>query len=102
MEMWDVTMLTMHVAMVVIGWLLVRGAPCWMQQLAIGMVILGMVIAVFAFGFALAGHPEYHWPFFIVALVIEHLAVMLWLFRLFKDKYLCLPNCSAPSQPSRV
>lgn len=78
---WNVTMLAMHAAAFVGAVLLYRDAPCWMQKLVvIGLAIsqIGMCVA-----YSAAINGAWWWPLLErVALANEHIAVLLYIFRL--------------------
>lgn len=59
---------------------LYRQAPCWMQKLVMGMLAATMSIASLAYAVSLFGGD--YWPVLVLALVVEHIAILLYLFRL--------------------
>ncbi len=81
MVSWNVTMLSVHLSVLVGAVFLFRQAPCWLQKVVVGLLIAAFSIASFAFALALNGYEHARWPVFLLALVIEHFAVMLWILR---------------------
>lgn len=85
---WNITMLAVHAISLAGCVLLYRSAPCWMQKLVVVGLGFAMLVACMAFGAALAGHDYVRWPIFIVALAIEHIAVLLYVFRLIYQNHI--------------
>lgn len=87
-SLWNITMFFVHLAAFSGVLLIYRGAPCWMQRLALVGFGIAMFVACCAFAAAMSGYEHYRWPVFTVALVFEHLAVMLYLFRIVYQDHL--------------
>ena len=78
---WLVTLLAVHVL-----WLggviyLFRGAPCWMQRISVALLVLAFIAFCAAYVAALC-RIEGWWFFLAVGGTIEHIAVMLYVFRI--------------------
>ena len=60
-------------------------APCWMQKLVVGLLAVGCVFIAGSFMWALFD-AENHWRVRQVGYALEHIAVLLYVFRLiFQD-----------------
>lgn len=79
---WLFTLLAVHVVGLVIAIRLFWGAPCWMQKLSVALLILAFAVYCAAYGAALA-RLEAWWLLLAVAAAVEHLAVMLYVFRIW-------------------
>lgn len=82
---WALTFLVVHALLLVMAITVYKGAPCWMQRLFIAG--LAFVMLVFAIGYIL--ELEGHWlAAHVVSLgyKLEHLAVMIYLFKLVLKK----------------
>lgn len=77
---WNLTMLGVHLVALVLSMLLYRAAPCWMQRLVVVGLSVAFAVMVGAYIAALAG-DWWWWYLAVLALTIEHLAVLLYLFR---------------------
>lgn len=78
---WNITLLVVHLLYLVGVILLYRSAPCWMQK--VSLFGLGIAMALLAFGFGAASLALWwNWQVILLALAIEHLAVMVYIFRL--------------------
>ncbi len=93
---WLYTMIAVHVFATIGFVILYRAAPCWMQKLVIFGLIVAMVLVTAAYGLQFLG-VEYWAQVGVLGLVIEHLAVLLYVFRLIHQTYVCPPSSPAPS-----
>jgi hypothetical protein len=77
---WNAIFFFMHFFGFLGACLLYRNAPCWMQRLTVVGVAIGMFVLMVANAIALAGG---WWSWWVASLgfAFEHLAVLLWLFR---------------------
>ena len=99
---WLVTLVAVHVLAVIGAAALFWRAPCWMQKLS----IFGFTVAlgVIAMGYvALLGERlGLEWlgggNMIGLGLVIEHIAVLLYVFRMYYRENIQWPNSSAPSR----
>jgi hypothetical protein len=84
---WEFTMLFVHVAALCGLVMLYRSPPCWMQKLVVVLFLLAMT--VFAAG-QLAQISGFLWEgrqVLRIAFAIEHVGVLLWVFRLiYQDR----------------
>lgn len=82
---WAYTMLVVHIAALCGLVLLYRQPPCWMQRVVVVLFMAAMAIYAVAQVVALAGY--YERGVVRVAFAIEHVGVLLWVFRLiFQDR----------------
>lgn len=96
---WEITMSFVHLAALAALLMLYRSAPCWMQKLVMGLLIVAMVVFTAAHFAVLAGVWEAHF-FFKTAFAIEHVAVLLYVFRLiYQDRLQWTPSPRSPSSP---
>lgn len=77
---WHVTMLAVHVVGAILCTLMYRHAPCWMQKLVVVGLVAGMFLIAIAYAVAIGGF-ELWWHVALLGLVIEHVAIMLYVFR---------------------
>lgn len=77
---WNITMLAIHLVMFVLCLLLWRRAPCWLQRLVVAGLMLAATLLALAYVLALGG-VERWWHVALLGFVIEHLAVLLYVFR---------------------
>lgn len=90
---WLLTLLAVHVLATVGFAVLYRSAPCWMQKLVVAGLVLAMVLFTVAYGLQLA--DEWYWvQVGMLGFVIEHLAVLLYVFRLIHQRLACPPTSS--------
>ena len=95
--LWDLTLLIVNVAALVCAIGLFRRAPCAIQKTAIGLVVVAMLIHSAALMFMLYG-VEGAWRVRRVAGILEHLGVLLIVFRLSYKEWLL----NARSHNSRI
>lgn len=98
-NIWLMTALGIHL-MVLAGLVyLWRNAPDWLQKLVVGLLIAAM--AIFA-GLEIAELFDkwFHWGVRKYAHLIEHIALVLWIFRLMlkEQEARCLPTSSVSSR----
>jgi len=104
---WSITLFVVHLFALAGVVALYRRAPCWMQKLSVFGLILAMSIASAAYAVALVGRiwPELGlwgaWEIFAIGLLLEHLAVLLMIFRLVYQTVLW-PTSLHRSPSSRV
>lgn len=79
---WSITLLSAHIVLLagIIG--LFKGAPCWLQRTAMGLLFLGAVFFVAAYLAALIGVSNWYY-ILLIAFVFEHLAVCVYVFRMY-------------------
>lgn len=78
---WHITLLLVNVAALIGLEILYRQAPCWIQKLTIGGLIVAM--AIVSVSYALAINDVWGWWLVLgIGLSIEHLAVLIYVFRL--------------------
>lgn len=83
-------LLIVHILALSICYQLYGSAPCWMQKLVMGMLGVTMGIASIAYVIAFAG-GDYLLVVF-VALLLEHIAILLYLFRLYVQGLQWIPS----------
>lgn len=79
---WLVTLLAVHVLWLVGVIHLFKGAPCWMQRISVGLLVLAFALFCAAYIAAIC-RLERWWLFLAMGAAIEHLAVMLYVFRIW-------------------
>lgn len=79
---WLVTLFSVHFLGLVTVLYLLKGAPCWLQRLSIMLLILAFVVFCAAYFSAILRWDEW-WRLLIVAGVFEHLAVLVYVFRMW-------------------
>lgn len=79
---WLLTLLMFHVVLLagVIG--LFKGAPCWLQKLAVVFLIASAVVFCLAYMAALFGVARWYY-ILLIAFVLEHLGVVVYVFRVY-------------------
>lgn len=79
---WLLTLLMFHVVLLagVIG--LFKGGPCWLQKSAIGFLILSGIFFCLAYIAALFGVENWYY-ILLIAFVLEHLGVSVYVFRVY-------------------
>lgn len=78
---WDLMLLVINLlALVGLVWL-VSAAPCWIQKIVIGLLIIAAAIFCGAYAWAMFDE-ENHWKLRNVGYAFEHLAVLVYVFRL--------------------
>lgn len=99
---WNVTMLFVHLAALCTLVALFRHSPGNLQRLVIALLMGSSTIFLGANAMALAGDPL-HWQITRLAHELEHLAMLLYIFRLLVNtqEQRCLPTPSARSQHLR-
>lgn len=95
---WDITTLMVHLAALVLLVLLARRPPDPLQFMVVWTLILAFCIHVAAAAIALSG-GYVHWSVSRIALQLEHVAVLLYVFRLFYLECVC-KNSQPRSRPS--
>jgi hypothetical protein len=78
---WHLTLLAVHIAALVGAGYLYRSAPCWMQKLTVLGIVVAMLVISVAYALAVLDVWGW-WLVVVVGLSIEHLAVLLYVFRL--------------------
>lgn len=92
----NVALLIVHLLYLVGVIMLYRSAPCWMQKVA--LFGLGTAMALLAFGFGAAALALWwNWQVIMLALGVEHLAVMVYIFRLIYQTHIEWKPSSAHS-----
>ena len=96
---WNVTMLAVHLCGLFGACILYRSAPCWMQRIVVAGLSGAMAVRSGAFAMALAGVEHYR-GVFVLALLFEHLSVLLWIFRTIdQDKIKWTPSARSHTSP---
>ena len=97
---WKLTMLGIHLAALgALGYLL-RRPPCWIQRTVLIILMAGMFILACADVAAIRG-LEYERHFlYMGGLALEHLAVLLYVFRLIYQQAPPWPTSSMPFRNS--
>jgi hypothetical protein len=93
----DLTMLIVHLAALVLFISLYKRAPCWMQKIA----VVGWSLAMLAIsiGYAMSMFDAWgSWYVLLLGQRVEHLAVLLYAFRLVYQGHLEWKPSSAPSR----
>ena len=80
--MWNATMLAIHLIGLWACGVLYRLAPCWMQKGVIGIIALAMFALATSNGFAIFGEEFARYYLAQLGLALEHLGVLLYVFRL--------------------
>lgn len=96
---WHVTMLFVHICALGALAALYRHSPDSLQRLVIALLVVSSAVFLAASAAALSGY-WLHWQITRLAHELEHIAVLLYVFRLFvaDQERRCLPT---PSQHSR-
>lgn len=82
--MWSLIWMLLHLSAAIALVCLYRYAPCWMQRTVVTGLALTMFIFMGADVLTLAGGDDYH--LYRVAYALEHLAVLLYVFRLMYQR----------------
>lgn len=98
---WHVTMLFVHIAALGALAAIYRHCPDWIQRGVIWLLVVAGVVFLAADAALIAGSPL-RWEFTRLAYELEHLAMLLYVFRLFivDQERRCLPKQSVPSRSS--
>lgn len=101
---WLVTLIAVHLLAFVGAASLFWRAPCWMQKLsvflfsiALGLITLGYVAML---GERMGLEWWGGWGMIGFGLAVEHIAVLLYVFRMYYREHIQWPNSSAPSRNS--
>lgn len=78
---WNLIFLLVHLAALAGFIYLYRAAPCWMQKVSVVGFVIAMTLFTMSFGLGLM-EVEGHRHLAILGMAIEHLAVLLYVFRL--------------------
>lgn len=78
---WLITLLAVHVVGLAGLIALFRGAPCWMQRLAVIGLILAFIVFCVAYMAALCDVERWY-HILLIGFVLEHLAVLVYIFRI--------------------
>ena len=79
---WLVTLLATHLLAFAGVIFLYRGAPCWMQKVAMGLLIGAYAVFCLAYIAALSRVENWH-HILLLAFALEHIAVMVYVFRVW-------------------
>lgn len=79
---WLLTLLAVHAVALLGVIVLFKGAPCWMQKVAMGLLIAAFIVFCIAYVAALA-RIDYWWAFLAIAAALEHVAVLIYVFRVW-------------------
>lgn len=80
---WLITLLALHVIALAVVIHLFKGAPCWMRRVSVGLLVLAFAIFCAAYIAALARQYQWWWGLLLLGFAIEHMAVLLELFRVW-------------------
>lgn len=80
--------------------LLYGQAPCWMQKLVMGLLAVGMGVVALSYAALLNSFVWEHHMLYRVGVALEHLAVLLYAFRLLVQGAPIWKASSAPSRSS--
>ena len=98
---WAVTLLAIHIFGLLGCLLIYHKAPCWMQKVVVGFLGVGMLVMAGGYAAAIGEMAGFgwwgSWNFFTLGLVIEHIGVLLLVFRLNYQEHLQWKPSSAPS-----
>lgn len=97
--MWNLTLLLVHLAALAGFIHLYKSAPCWMQKVSVAGFVLAMGTMSAAFTLAILDVWG-HWHVVLLGLAIEHLAVLVYVFRLIYQQHLQWTPSSAHSHSS--
>lgn len=78
---WLITLLAVHLLALFGVIYMLRGAPCWMQRMSIALLVVAFFFFCVAYVAALA-RVENWWAFLVIGATVEHLAVLLYVFRI--------------------
>jgi hypothetical protein len=84
----DFMMFSVHIIAATVAFWMVRGAPDWIQKIIISLIGVGMTTAAFAFGAAMFESHEYQEELFKLASQLEHLVMLLFIFRLYFERHI--------------
>lgn len=79
---WLVTLFAVHFLALVAVLYIFKGAPCWMQRVSLILLILAFMGFCGGYLAALMRLP-YWWTVLAVAAVMEHFAVLIYVFRVW-------------------
>lgn len=96
---WNLTLLVVHLLALAGFVFLYKAAPCWMQKVCIVGFCIAMAVCSIGFGFGVAGQ-WWHWHIVMLGLAIEHVAVLLYVFRLIYQDHVKWTPSSAPYRSS--
>lgn len=86
---WDLTLLAVHIVAALGFTSLYCSAPDWLQKLVLGLLISSSLILVYVYAVEAFSDGAF-WLVKLIALKVEHLAVLLYLFRLiFRERMQC-------------
>jgi hypothetical membrane protein len=89
MTAWDLTLLAVHIFAAYGAAMLYCTAPDWMQKLVLANLIAAELVLVGVFAYDAAGQPL-HWMVKLLAYKVEHIGVLLYIFRLlFVERVSC-------------
>lgn len=78
---WEITLFFVHLAALAGCVVLYRKAPCWMQRLVVCGLGLGMLFMCIAYAATLQA-AWWWWYMALAGFAIEHVAVLLYVFRI--------------------
>jgi Na+-translocating ferredoxin:NAD+ oxidoreductase RnfE subunit len=96
---WDTTLLGVHLSVFVMLCVIFKRAPGFAQKLVIGLLMAGVAVMSWAYGAAVIFDVQCR-EIIQLGHVIEHLAVLLYVIRIFinDQEKRCLPNFSQQSR----
>lgn len=97
---WNVMLLTIHLFALTGFVYLYRTAPCWMQRLVMAGMVAATVLIAASYLIDAIGSVESEWwgGMYIrtVAYAIEHIAILLYVFRLVYQQHASVPKGVQP------
>ena len=86
---WDITLLTIHICAAMGFAMMFCTAPDALQKLVLGLLMTAALVLVYVYAASAVDRPL-HWSWRRIALEVEHIGVLLYLFRLlFVEKIKC-------------
>lgn len=101
--LWLFTAIAIHACVIVALVILYRNAPDWLQKIVIGLLVVAMSIFLgMEIGELFDNYT--HWAVRKYAHLIEHIAIVLYVFRLAinEQEARCLPKSSVSSRTYKV
>lgn len=97
---WNLTLMAVHLLAAAGFWCLYPAAPCWMQKWVVALLMVAMTAVAMIYAAALVTGWSWsgdHLLVLMIPLLIEHAAVLLYVFRLIHNAHW---SCKSYSQPS--
>ena len=99
---WSLTMLVVHLAVLGALLTLLRGGPDALQSIVVGLLLAAQAALVYHYLAEAISLPT-HWQVKAISYSVEHIGVLLYVFRLFltDQERRCLPMPSTQPSSSR-